>query len=234
MKHVGKDTRLVEPCAPSAAQVVLRRQNLRQGPAPGRSLSHWHSIAPGCWKLSEGNRFETATETPERTQAAMFKYSLHYAFVWTLCAMPACGSSDPADGDTYGVGATSGGDPATSSAATATSTTTASPGNVGTTGTTGTTGGNNTGTTGTAGNTTTRGMTSVGMASTGVTNGTTSMGTTTGSATTGGVGTTGTGIDPEPTDYDLDCGDNAIVLEAHGPPDNRINYIIVGDGYTSA
>lgn len=47
-------------------------------------------------------------------------------------------------------------------------------------------------------------------------------------------GATGTGIEPMPTEHELDCGPDAIVLEAHGPPENRINYIIVGDGYTQA
>ena len=49
-----------------------------------------------------------------------------------------------------------------------------------------------------------------------------------GIAGSGGLGAGG------PTDYPLDCGANGIVLEAHGPPENRINYIIVGDGYTAA
>lgn len=36
---------------------------------------------------------------------------------------------------------------------------------------------------------------------------------------------------PGPIDYALDCGPSAIVLEGHGPPANRVNYVIVGDGY---
>jgi hypothetical protein len=34
--------------------------------------------------------------------------------------------------------------------------------------------------------------------------------------------------------YKLDCGASGIVLEAAGNPKNRVNYIIVGDGYTEA
>jgi hypothetical protein len=34
--------------------------------------------------------------------------------------------------------------------------------------------------------------------------------------------------------YALDCGPSGIVIEGHGPPNNRINYIIVGDGYAQA
>jgi len=32
----------------------------------------------------------------------------------------------------------------------------------------------------------------------------------------------------------IDCGPMAQVIEAHGPPSNRVNYIIVGDGYAQA
>ena len=32
----------------------------------------------------------------------------------------------------------------------------------------------------------------------------------------------------------LDCGPNGYVVENHGPPANRVNYIILGDGYTTA
>ena len=49
--------------------------------------------------------------------------------------------------------------------------------------------------------------------------------------TTTGVSTTGAGgggtIDVEP----LDCGAEGWVVENHGPPSNRVNYIILGDGY---
>jgi len=32
----------------------------------------------------------------------------------------------------------------------------------------------------------------------------------------------------------LDCGTSGIVFESNGPPDNRVNYVILGDGYTAA
>ena len=32
----------------------------------------------------------------------------------------------------------------------------------------------------------------------------------------------------------IDCGAMATVIENHGPPSNRINYVIVGDGYARA
>lgn len=35
-------------------------------------------------------------------------------------------------------------------------------------------------------------------------------------------------------DYMLDCGASGITIEGHGPPDNRVNYVIVGDCYTQA
>jgi hypothetical protein len=53
----------------------------------------------------------------------------------------------------------------------------------------------------------------------------------------GGGDMSDSGVDEEPGEpppYDLDCGDDAIVLEGHGPPANRVNYIIVGDGYSEA
>lgn len=40
--------------------------------------------------------------------------------------------------------------------------------------------------------------------------------------------------EPQPTDYELDCGPSGIALESAGPPDNRLNYVIVGDGYTES
>src|SRR5690606_29420346 len=133
----------------------------------------------------------------------------------------ACGSSG--SDDPYGMptNTTSGAPTATTDGAGMTATT--GPGTVAgsTTGGPAVTSSNTTGTTGAATTTGTSGV--GGAAST----------STTGAGTTG-TGTTGTGIDPGPTDYELDCGANGIVLEAHGPPDNRINYIIVGDGYTAS
>ncbi|MFM2417649.1 MAG: hypothetical protein RL385_2372 [Pseudomonadota bacterium] len=38
----------------------------------------------------------------------------------------------------------------------------------------------------------------------------------------------------EASRYVLDCGDAGIALESAGPPKNRVNYAIVGDGYTEA
>lgn len=32
--------------------------------------------------------------------------------------------------------------------------------------------------------------------------------------------------------YQLDCGPNGVVIESAGPPKNRVNYVILGDGYT--
>lgn len=50
----------------------------------------------------------------------------------------------------------------------------------------------------------------------------------------GQVGTPDGSI-PEPTPgYKLDCGSAGIALESAGPPKNRVNYVIVGDGYTEA
>ena len=37
-------------------------------------------------------------------------------------------------------------------------------------------------------------------------------------------------ISPTP----LDCGPNGWAVENHGPPANRVNYVVLGDGYTSA
>jgi hypothetical protein len=71
-------------------------------------------------------------------------------------------------------------------------------------------------------------------------------GGTTGAAgrggTTGTAGTTGTGGGSSPTGTGgamttttpLDCGPNGYVVENHGPPANRVNYIILGDGFTTA
>lgn len=43
---------------------------------------------------------------------------------------------------------------------------------------------------------------------------------------TSGAGTGGT--------YTLDCGKIGWAVEAHGPPENRVNYVILGDGYSEA
>jgi hypothetical protein len=59
------------------------------------------------------------------------------------------------------------------------------------------------------------------------------------SSDAGPVGTDGSAVLPPlpdggPIDYKLDCGASGIAVEAHGPPDNRVNYVIVGDCYSQA
>jgi hypothetical protein len=49
--------------------------------------------------------------------------------------------------------------------------------------------------------------------------------------TAAGSGGSGEPVMPGPVDYDLDCGPSGVALEGHGPPSNRVNYVIVGDGY---
>src|SRR5690349_19343709 len=96
-------------------------------------------------------------------------------------------------------------------------------------------GGNGSGTSGsgTGATTTTGGM--VGAAGSGVVGpgGTTSAG---GAAGTNGTGTAGSfvggGTGGGPMVMPLDCGKNGTALEQHGPPENRLNYVIVGDGYS--
>ena len=61
----------------------------------------------------------------------------------------------------------------------------------------------------------------------GGTTGTAGRGGTTGTAGTGGGGVI---IPPTP----LDCGAMGTAVENHGPPANRLNYVIVGDGYSQA
>lgn len=52
-----------------------------------------------------------------------------------------------------------------------------------------------------------------------------------GAAGTGGSATPPTSMDQPPGEYVLDCGPDGIALESAGPPENRVNYVIVGDGY---
>jgi len=54
-------------------------------------------------------------------------------------------------------------------------------------------------------------------------------GGTAGSPFGGSGGTAGTGSGS----YPLDCGAQGWAVEAHGPPSNRVNYVILGDGYTT-
>ncbi len=102
-----------------------------------------------------------------------------------------------------------------------------------TTGTAGT--GGSTGT-GTAGTTSTGGTSSGGSAAAGTSSTGGSSGGTGGSAGASGSTSSGGGSAgaEEPPPYELDCGTSGIALEGHGPPENRVNYVIVGDGYTEA
>jgi hypothetical protein len=101
-------------------------------------------------------------------------------------------------------------------------------------GTSTTTGGSTT--TGTGGSaTTTGGSSTTGTGGKSGGTGGTSTGTGgksggTGGTSTGTGGSAGAGGAPPP----LDCGSMAAVIENHGPPSNRINYVIVGDGYSQA
>lgn len=53
-----------------------------------------------------------------------------------------------------------------------------------------------------------------------------------GSAGTGSGGTfVGGGSGGGSSEYVLDCGANGVAIESAGPPANRVNYVIVGDGY---
>lgn len=57
-----------------------------------------------------------------------------------------------------------------------------------------------------------------------------------GSATAGSGGSGGSpfgGAGGAPTEYKLDCGKEGWAVESHGPPSNRVNHVIVGDGYTA-
>src|SRR4029077_12519037 len=40
--------------------------------------------------------------------------------------------------------------------------------------------------------------------------------------------------DGGPIEFKLDCGASGVAIEGHGPPDNRVNYVIVGDCYSQA
>ena len=54
-----------------------------------------------------------------------------------------------------------------------------------------------------------------------------------GGAGAGGAGTGFGGGAGEPSVPPLDCGDEGWAVENHGPPENRVNYVILGDGYTA-
>jgi len=178
------------------------------------------------------------------------------------CAPTGTGSSGtPGDAGTTGNPGTSGGAGTTSAAGTTGSGTglagttggagttgtgaTAGTGSAGTTGTgaagssggasAGTTGGGTTGAAGRGGTTGAAGTT--GMAGT---TGTAGRGGTTGAAGRGGsaggtAGTTGTaGTGGTMPLTPLDCGPDGWVVENHGPPANRINFVIYADGYNAS
>jgi hypothetical protein len=54
----------------------------------------------------------------------------------------------------------------------------------------------------------------------------------TGGSTAGSGGAAGAA--PPSATEPLDCGANGVAIENAGPPKNRVNYVIVGDGYTQA
>jgi hypothetical protein len=129
---------------------------------------------------------------------------------------------------------TTGGSTGTSSGGATVSTTGGSTGTT-TGGSTGTTSGGSTGTTGGTTGTATGGRVgtggSGGSASGGRGGTTAGTGGRGGTTATGGATVMGSGgVAPAA----LDCGSMATVIENHGPPANRINYVIVGDGYSAA
>src|SRR5690606_35938655 len=69
----------------------------------------------------------------------------------------------------------------------------------------------------------------------GATSGTATGGTSsTGTGTSGNVGGFGGGGTGSIGDYELDCGADGVAIESAGPPENRVNYVIVGEGYDSS
>lgn len=142
----------------------------------------------------------------------------------------ACGSGDGIGGATSGTGA------ATGSGATAAVGAGGTGGGIGS-GTGGTGGAGAAGNTGVGG--AAAGVGATGGAATGAggmgaagSGGTASTGAGAGGSggTVGGLGGAGGGtIGP----YELDCGPQGVAIESAGPPENRVNYIIVGDGYTA-
>ena len=174
-----------------------------------------------------------------------------------LLLAQACGAdSDPPSG-AGGKGSASGGSAGATSTGTAmggSAGTTAGSGNGGqggtsstggatgsggaTTGSGGATGGGKGGAAGAAGAPT--GGTGGGGAGTGGTGtggtrmdaGTAGKGGAAGSGAGGSAGSGGTSVDGG--SVPLDCGPTGITIEGHGPPANRINYVIVGDCYNQA
>lgn len=85
------------------------------------------------------------------------------------------------------------------------------------------------GTTGAAGSAATGGATSAGGST--ATGGSKTNG---GASSTGGSKATGGASSTGGTTTVLDCGPQGWVLENHGPPANRVNYVILADGYQTA
>ena len=56
----------------------------------------------------------------------------------------------------------------------------------------------------------------------------------TGGAGAGAAGSPASTTPPSGPMAPLDCGMNGVAIENAGPPKNRVNYVIVGDGYTAA
>ena len=108
--------------------------------------------------------------------------------------------------------------------------TTGAAGATGMAGRGGTTGAAGTGTTGAAGTGAAGRGGATGTAGRGGTTGTAGRGGTTGTAGTTGAAGGGVIIPNTP----LDCGAMGTAVENHGPPANRLNYVIVGDGYSQA
>jgi hypothetical protein len=171
------------------------------------------------------------------------------------CAPTSTGSNGNAgDAGTTGSAGTSGG-AATTGAAGTTGGGTGGAGTTGSAGTTGTGATSSAGTTGTAGTTSVAGTTgtagrggatgtagttgTAGATGTAGTTGTAGRGGTTGAAgrggTTGTAGTTGmAGTGGTTPLTPLDCGPDGWVVENHGPPANRINFVIYADGYNAS
>lgn len=64
----------------------------------------------------------------------------------------------------------------------------------------------------------------------------TAGGATAGSSSGAGNGAGGSpfgGAGGQAPEYKLDCGKEGWAVESHGPPSNRVNHVIVGDGYTA-
>jgi hypothetical protein len=88
---------------------------------------------------------------------------------------------------------------------------------------------------GTGATATTGGASSQGGAGVVGTGGTTGLGGGMGMAGAGVAGSfVGGGTGGGPALPPLDCGKNGTPLEHHGPPENRLNYVIVGDGYSES